>query len=110
MSVVTVIIPRKDGWIPIQSKFKKRQMLHELVRREGDVAIFKVTSPGGHSAWDVAKIQRHNGVTIAGNYCPPAEFYPASEQWGVLAWTFCSEEAATLKFQQLTKTKRSKAL
>jgi hypothetical protein len=73
-----------------------------VIQRSDQVAIChgkSKTSPA--ETWEVFLIQHHNGLTIAGNHVPPAEYPPSNEQWGSKGWTFTTEDAAWEKFQKL---------
>lgn len=56
----------------------------QQVERDGDLAIYQKTRKSGKwTGFEVVRIRSHDGYTIAGNYCPPAEMYPSNEKWGV---------------------------
>jgi hypothetical protein len=45
-------------------------------------------------AFELVRIGRHNGFSIAGLTFPPAETYPSSSLWGSHGWTYGSVELA----------------
>ena len=75
------------------------------IHREGDYAIYK-KQKAGHEAvnYEVIKIKRHDGYTIAGNFCPPAEMYPSNEQWGVLGFTCQGKDQAYKKLDAMKES------
>lgn len=56
------------------------------VYRDGDIAIYRQTK-GNTEAFEVIKVQKHNGYSMLGKYFPPSEFYPRPEDWGTKGWT-----------------------
>jgi hypothetical protein len=83
------------------AKYAKNKYDFELFHREGDLAIFKgVSREHGRENWEVIEIQRHDGLTMAGVFMPPAEFAPSNAQWGVKGWTALNEDDAWRIFNQ----------
>ena len=60
------------------------------VRREGKVAIYEQRLIKGKQlfAYEVIVVQSHNGYELGGNTYPPAEYYPSTNSWGTLGWTY----------------------
>jgi hypothetical protein len=88
----------------LEDNFNSKGFNLSLVKREGDVAIYKKTledSESGESNFEVIAIKRHNGYEIAGIKMPPAEMYPSNTQWGDWAYTCTSREDADKRFIQL---------
>ncbi len=96
----------------LETEFESKGFRYTQVRRDGDVAIYKQSRidgalvngshmHGSHSAFEVVKIRRHNGYTLAGISFPPAEMYPSSSLWGLFGWTCVTLEEAEQKFQKL---------
>lgn len=86
----------------ISEKFTKKGFRHSLLKREGDVAIFKrspVESPK-RIHYEVVIITRHEGISIEGNYIEPGELYPSGSQWGSMGWTCSSLEEAEVRFKK----------
>ena len=74
----------------IQSKFNFKQ-----IWREGDLAIYEKWKDGWvKKGYEAIKIRRHNGYTIGGIFCEPAEMYPSDNQWGVLGFTATTYDEA----------------
>ena len=69
--------------------FTSKGFTHRMVKRSGDVALFEryKTDPA-KSHFEVVRVQSHNGRTIAGQFLPPAEFYPSTSQWGTHGFTY----------------------
>jgi hypothetical protein len=67
----------------------------ELVKRDGDIALFRKTKPGfGFESFEVALIQRHDTLEIKGKLIPAGEHLPRSEQWGIKGWTYSDRLSA----------------
>jgi len=82
--------------------FRENKFLHLQLQREGSYAIFRrQRENASRFHFEVIVIDSHNGYTIAGNYCPPAEMYPNAKQWGNKGWTFTDETEARAKFNSL---------
>ena len=89
----------------LEDNFNSKGFNLSLVKREGDVAIYKKTLENSETEahdFEVIAIKRHNGYEIAGIKMPPAEMYPSNTQWGDWAYTCTSREDADKRFIQLT--------
>lgn len=84
----------------IPNSFKLGGYSFTLLRRAGDVALFKKTKPGVTPSYEVVIVRRHVGRTIAGIAIQPAEYMPSSDEWGRYGWTDASLEAATRRFEE----------
>lgn len=70
--------------------------------REGDLVIYSKTKPGWDKVfYDVMRVKRHDGYTIKGNYCEPAEFLPSASQFGTDGYSYNNLDSALQKFQQM---------
>lgn len=87
---------------PLAESFNKNGFRYDLVARTDQVAMYGQNDAdnGKFVAYEVCRVLRHNGRTIAGQYVPPAEFLPSSEQWGQQAWTLMNEASAHAKYKQ----------
>lgn len=88
----------------LEETFISKGFKHSIVKREGDVAIYKKTldEPDSEAfTYETIAIKRHNGYEIAGIKMPPAEMYPSNTQWGDWAYTSTSIEDANKRFTQL---------
>lgn len=92
----------------LKEKFRSRGFDYEQECREGDLAIYKQTTPDGTIRWETIRIRRHNGYTIAGHTFPPAEMYPPSRAWGSLGWTLMTLEDAKKKMEEIQKLEADK--
>jgi hypothetical protein len=85
------------------NNYTKNGYDYTLVNRIEGIAIFHGKSKSSQAeTWEVIAIQSHNGLTIAANDVPPAEYPPSNEQWGAKGWSFSSLESAQGKFHDLT--------
>lgn len=90
----------------LEDNFTSKGFNLSLVKREGDVAIYKKTLENSETEahdFEVIAIKRHNGYEIAGIKMPPAEMYPSNTQWGDWAYTCTNREDADKRFVQLTE-------
>ena len=78
----------------------------ELLKRDGDIALFRKTKPGlGFESFEVVVIQRHETFEIEGKLIPASEHLPRSEQWGIKGWTYSDRLSADRRFNQLKKVR-----
>ena len=88
----------------LEDNFNSKGFGFSLLKREGDVAIYKKTledSAVDAHTYEVVAIKRHNGYEIAGVKMPPAEMYPSDRQWGDWGHTCTNREDADKRFIQL---------
>ena len=78
---------------PLPTEFFKYNDHHQLVFREGKVALFRRTSPLRRTSWEVIIVQAHEGREAFGVQMPAAEYYPSTGSWGTLGWT-CPDRAS----------------
>lgn len=91
----------------LPESYTKNGFRYDLVARTERVAMYGQNDAFNDRfiAYEVCRVLRHDGRTIAGNYVPPAEFLPSSEQWGQQAWTLTDERAAYAKYtEQIERT------
>lgn len=88
----------------IEPQFRHNQFDYRQLTRIGDVAIYEQTK-GKIRAFEVVRIGRHNGFSVAGKTFPPSETYPSSEQWGQKGWTYTDLESARAKLQSLVESR-----
>ena len=79
--------------------YQKNGYLFEVIHRRDNIAIARESR---HGSCEVFYVQSHNGMTIAGNQIPPAEYPPSNAQWGSLGWTRPSLESALQKMEELS--------
>ena len=89
------------GVIRIKDKFTRSKFNHELVKREGNVAIFKRWGVGSKDHhYEVVKISKHNGYMMGGAYIEAAETYPGASLWGIQGWTCTDLEIAEKRYRK----------
>jgi len=95
----------KDGHFhkPLPPRFLHGGFDYHQVTREGDVAIYeqtKATCPNLCN-YEVIRIRKRDGFSIAGKWIEPAEVYPNAESWGSDGWTCGDKEAAFSKMREV---------
>lgn len=86
---------------PLKENFTKKGFEYKLIKRVGDKAIFEQTKGKKIKLYEVIKIRRHDGYTIAGVTMEPAETYPSDSEWGTFGWTFTNLEKAQEKLESI---------
>lgn len=88
---------------PLGNSFRKNGFHYELVKRDGDVAMFKqrLREGVGCLAYEVIIVQKNDDYEMAGNLIPAHESAPGNEAFGRLGWSFPSLERANVKFRQI---------
>ncbi len=102
--------PEPKELLPIEEisdRFTSSGFAFELIRREGDVALFRKTR-SGHSreSFEVVVIQRHPAEAICGRDYPQRESMPSSEAWGRSGWTCTDLKSATARFHALVESRQ----
>ena len=88
----------------IGKSFTKYGFDFNLVKRKGNVAIFKQTRIGCVGIhYEVVKIGKHNGYHMGGQKIEAAETYPGNSLWGIQGWTCTSLESAEETFKKACK-------
>lgn len=85
----------------LKTNFSSKGFKFTMLKREKNKAIFLKSKADGVKSYEVIMIGKHNGYTLAGNFIPPAEIYPGTNNWGNRGFTFTSLEAAEAKFKKL---------
>lgn len=91
--------------IPLSPVIRKAGFELTMIKRVGQVAIYRQHLPGGnpdHDAYEVIVAQVRN-TDHKGEAVDPYEGYPAAELWGKKGWTFTSLAKAVQKLQQLAQ-------
>lgn len=86
---------------PLETEFDFNQFHFKQIRREGDLAIYEQWKHGRIIAWEVIRVQSHNGRQFGEKWYDPAEFYPCANSWGTLGWTCTSLEDANKRFESI---------
>jgi hypothetical protein len=86
----------------LSPNLKRQGFLYKKLVRSGKWAIYAqyAKNPERLVAYEVVKIGRHNGFSIAGMFFPPAETYPTSSMWGSHGWTYSKIEDAKKSFSE----------
>jgi hypothetical protein len=102
---------------PLGTHLEKSGFAIDLVKREGDLAIFKRQrirkawcNYPTHPHWEVVIIKRHNGYSLGNQYIEPAETYPCNTLFGILGWNLMTLEAAEEKFQEILERIKKKEI
>lgn len=91
--------------------FHAKGFNYRQLSRDGDIAVYEQTwGKSGSPAYETIIVQSHNGRTIHGTFCPPAEYFPPSTAWGVKGWTFTDRNLAFDKAIALTANRKSAVL
>jgi len=95
----------------LESPFTKNGFVHTLVKQlpwenygkvYGSWQIWKRHKEGSEKYHhEVVFITRHDGYTISGVFCQPAEQYPGNEKWGSHGFTIHSYVMALRKLKSL---------
>jgi len=90
---------------PLPESLKRQGFRYERVERSGDWAIYRQVekTEGKTMAFEVVRIGRHNGFSIAGLTFPPAETYPSSSMWGSHGWTYSDLDTARSAMERKRK-------
>lgn len=89
-------------------EFTKWGFTFKQIAREGDIACYKQTK-GEQVSYEVIRIRRHDGYTIAGNEIAPSEIYPSNEKWGDDGFTLTTKESAYKKMDWMAEVDRKMA-
>jgi hypothetical protein len=92
----------KTDYKPLSPVLKRQGYLYKQLFRSGKWAIYGqyAKKPEKLVAYEVVKVGRHNGFSIAGMFFPPAETYPSSSMWGAHGWTYPSLDDAKKSLSQ----------
>lgn len=97
----------------LDESFTSKNHRHELVKRTGDIAIYKrwsiATEPNQTPHYEVVKINtsKETETIINGRIVrfESRENYPTENNWGTMGWTYHSFSSAMAKFNVLTKNR-----
>lgn len=89
----------------IEPKFKTNGFCFEMLKREGNVALFTKSKPSyGFDSYEVVIIQQLPAQTIYSREYPPREAMPSSESWGRAGWTCSTRERADERFRMAVES------
>lgn len=77
----------------IPDSYTKYTHTRTLERRDGRVAMYKISRRSRFLGYEVVIVQqRDKPVTIGKSTLPAGEYLPASSMWGVFGWSFMPNE------------------
>lgn len=96
---------------PMDTQFTESEVLYTQVRRVGSVALYHRRRSGkvNWEDFEVIRIRfqkprvsfrQKEGKTVKVEF-EAKELYPSDNQWGDFGWTFQTQEAALVKFQEV---------
>jgi hypothetical protein len=96
---------------PLGNTYRKNGFHYELVKRRGDIALFRQCyAPGdGGFAYEVIIVQKDPERVIADVTIPAHERAPGNEEFGKKGWAYVSRERAEAKMTELMKTPENEA-
>ena len=87
---------------PLATEFTTRGRIHTMIRREGDVAIFKLEEEQwGTPGYEVILVQHVKAGKVFGDFVEAHEAYPPSSRWGQQGWTSPDLLSAEARFSRL---------
>ena len=93
----------------LPTTFRSDGFYFELLKRDGDIALFRKTKLGfSFETFEVVLVQHHKERIIAGKSIEGGEAMPSSEQWGSKGWTFSEKTSAKRKAKLLSTQKHSR--
>jgi len=83
----------------LQLEYKKYGNNHKQIYRQGDIAIYEMTSPetGRVLGYEVFEVIKKKERVIAGKQIAASEATPPSEDWGYKGYTVWLQSSAMLK-------------
>lgn len=103
--------PEAKEFKPLDTQFTENEALYTQIRRCGNVALYHRRRSGkvNWEDFEVIRIRsqkagvsfRKNGEETVKVEFEAKELYPSDNQWGDFGWTFQTEEAAVVKFQEV---------
>ena len=102
-------ITKINGYIVLGSELSHKGFDFNLIDRNGDVAIYSVNKKGRFQVFEVIRIKRHDGYSIAGNSFEPSEIYPRDNLWGLDGFTCMSLKGAKKRMQKIIDAGEARA-
>jgi hypothetical protein len=91
----------------LPEKFNKNGFQFEQLNRNGLVALFKKTKPGGCIAiFEVVIIQEQQASEYNGIKHEEKELMPPTASWGKLGWTFSGQESAEKFYSEIVLSEK----
>ena len=92
---------------PLATEFTTRGRIHTMIRREADVAIFKLEEEQwGTPGYEVILVQHVKAGKVFGDFVEAHEAYPSSSRWGQQGWTSPDLLSAEARFSRLVGERR----
>jgi len=87
----------------LEIQFNKNGYHHQQVYRQGDIAIYELTSleTGRILGYEVFEVQKFPERIIKGKMIDESEGTPSNEQWGIKGFTVWNKTAAMEKAEIL---------
>jgi hypothetical protein len=98
------------GIIPLPEFKAKNNCYYKLVRRTDRTALYAVSYMPPEcrdyraTGFDVYKIKIDPPAVFHGSHLPEREHFPSGEEFGRIAWSFQTLEAAAEKFKEIENT------
>ena len=87
--------------ITLSSKIRKNNYTYTLVCRGQRSCIYAQHVTPKMTCFEVFIIRVNKAKTINGKFIPEKERFPADEDFGKYAWSYCDYESALKKFNKL---------
>lgn len=95
----------------IAPRFSYDGFAFNLIKRDGDVALFAKRKPNHlFPSFEVVIIQKRPAERICGRDYPVRETMPTSETWGTYGWTYQTLDSAIVKFFSLVNRSSKSAV
>lgn len=91
----------------IESNFEKFKTTFNLIKREGNVAIFSRIGEDYPLSYEVVEIKSHNGMMFGDNWVDAKEFLPSNEEWGTKGFSYKSLEKAEQRFLKMVEREKN---
>lgn len=85
----------------LPTTFRREGWDFTRVMRHGKLALYR-KQRGVVQSWEVVRVQHRPDTLLPdGRHLPAHECFPRTRDWGILGWTFMSEEAGRAKLLAL---------
>lgn len=84
----------------IRELYTRQGFHHQLIRREGNVAVYK-QEKNNYKAFEVVVLRTMKKDNALTGQMTGDERLPSTSDWGVFGWTYRSEDDANRKFEEL---------
>lgn len=96
--------------IPLPKTYKKNGYNHEVIFRENDYIISKLTSfeSGRFICYEAFKVRKNKSVEILGSVIEEKETSPSNEEWGTYGYSVHTYQEALNKIECLKNRRRGR--